>query len=122
MADISQFTSLMQQRSTGYQHFTAEACLKKSEAGYEIVFGKVIARRRGADKVNRDPLDFGEYVYVASTFRLDELAPILQEQQPTFKIGKYRFTLKDASLRPYGSKMPSNNPMIAWPAEMLELR
>ena len=121
MADVSQFTSLMQQRSSGYQHFTAEVCLKKSEAGYEIVFGKVMAQRRGADEVSRDPLDFGEYVYVASTFRLDELAPILQDQQPTFKIGQYRFTLKDASLVSC-NKMPSNNPMIAWPAEMLALR
>jgi hypothetical protein len=122
MADVSAFQSLMQKRSSGYQHFTVEACLKKGDAGYEIVFGKVIAQRRGADKVSRDPLDFGEYVYVAGTFGLDELAPILQEQQPTFKIGQYRFTLKDAYLRPYGSKMPSNNLMIAWPTEMLELR
>jgi hypothetical protein len=123
MADISRFTTLMQQRSSGYQHFTAEACLKRSEAGYEIVFGKVIAQRRGAEKVSRDPLDFGEYVYVASTFRLDELAPILQEQQPTFKIGQYQFVLKDALLRPHGiSKMASNNPMTAWPTEVLELR
>src|SRR5260221_13564262 len=98
MADISQFTSLMQQRSTGYQHFTAEACLKKSEAGYEIVFGKVIPRRRGADKVKRDPLDFGEDVYVWGTFRVGELWPILQEHEPAFKNGKYPVSLKDGSL------------------------
>lgn len=122
MADLSVFQSLLQQRSSGYQHFTLAACLKNTDAGYEIAFGKMVAERRGTKEVQRDTLDFGEYVYVARTFRLDELVPILQEQQPTFKIGKYEVTLKDAYLRPYGSKMPSNNPMIAWPAEMLELR
>jgi hypothetical protein len=123
MADVSPFQSLMQQRSNNYDHFTAALCLKKSEQGYELVFGKIVAQRRGTKTVNRDPLDFGEYVYVASTLRLDELVPILQEQNPTFKFGKYQLTLKDASLRPLGiGKMPSNNAFADWPIEVLDLR
>lgn len=123
MADPSPFQSLMQQRSSNYDHFTAELCLKKVESGYEIVFGKIVAQRRGTEKVNRVPLDFGEYVYVASNVSLDELVPILQEQSPTFKLGNYQLTLKDASLRPLsGGKMPSKNAFSAWPIEVLELR
>jgi len=123
MADLSSFQSLMQQRSSNYDHFTAELCLKKSEPDYEIVFGKIVAQRRGTKTVNRDPLDFGEYVYVAGTLRLEELVPILQEQNPTVKLGEYQLTLKDASLRPLGSgKMSSKNAFSAWPIEVLEVR
>jgi hypothetical protein len=62
MADVSPFQSLMQQRSSNYDHFTAVLCLKRSEQGYEIVFGKIVAQRRGTETVKRVPLDFGEYV------------------------------------------------------------
>ena len=123
MADVSPFQSLMQQRSCNYDHFTAELCLKKNDAGYEIVFGKMVAQPSGTKTLDRSPLDFGEYAYVAATLRLDEMVPILQEQNPTFRLGQYQLTLKDASLRPLGgSKMPSKNAFSAWPAEVLELR
>lgn len=57
------------------------------------------------------------------SFRLDELEAIVQEQNPTFKIGRYQFSVKDASLRPFGGgRLPSNNWLTGSPTEVLELR
>src|ERR1044071_9756921 len=123
MADLSRFHSLMQQRSSGYDHFSLAACIKKGKEAYDIIFGKVIAQRRGTEKAGREELDFGEYAYVKETLRLDELAPILQEQMPTFTIGKYRVVFPNAYLNPHGSgKMGSKNSLTPWPTEVLELR
>lgn len=123
MADLPRFQFLMQQHSERYDHFTASVCLKKDDGGYQIVFGKLLAERRGTQHPISEALDFGEYVYTKGILQLDELEQILQEQTPTLRIGRYEFSLKDASLRYFGGgRLPSNNWLTDSPAEVFELR
>jgi hypothetical protein len=123
MAETSHLTDLLKRYGTLYGHFKIEACLQKVDSRYELVFAKATAHERSRDKSIQPALDFGDYVYVTQCFDLTALAPILQEQHPTFELGAYRLTLKDATLRLSGSgRMPSNNHLSDWPAELLELR
>jgi hypothetical protein len=123
MAEASILTEILNRHGSQYGHFKIEACLQKAESRYEIVFGKVTAQQRSQEKSNQPLLDFGDYVYVAESFELSELQPILQEQNPSFKLGPYGLTLQNATLRPSGlSRMCSNNFLSSWPAELLELR
>jgi hypothetical protein len=123
MAEVSILTEILNRRGSQYGHFKIEACLQKAESRYEIVFGKATAQQRSREKSNQPLLDFGDYVYVAQCFELNELQPILQEQNPSFKFGPYELMLQNATLRPSGlSRMSSNNFLSDWPAELLELR
>jgi hypothetical protein len=123
MADTSILEEILSRRGPQYGHFSVEACLQKTEGRYELVFGKAVAREHGQEKVAQPPLDFGEYVYVSQCYSVTELPPVLQPQAPGFKLGPYEFALKDATLRAFGmGRMPSNNAVSEWPAELLELR
>jgi len=123
MAEAFLLTNILDRRGSQYSHFVFEVCLEKKESGYEIVFGKIFAAKRGESKPPRSPIDFGDYVYAACYFELSELGLILQESNPTFTVNGYKAILQNAYLRPSSmSRLSSNNDLSEWPADLMELR
>lgn len=100
-----------------------DACLQKTETGYELIFAKAMAHEPSPKRLSQPSIDFGDYVYVSQCFSVAELPLIITEQHPTFTMGPYEFALKDASLRAFGmGKLPSNNIVSEWPTDIFELR
>jgi hypothetical protein len=123
MPEPSILKNILDRRGNQYGCFTLEVCMMKTNSGYEIVFAKMTAQKQGTVITSPPPLDFGDYAYAARSFNANELLEIIQEQNPTFKIGSYEFVLTNATLRLSGlARMSSNNIMSDWPAELLELR
>jgi hypothetical protein len=123
MAETSILTEILNRRVSLYAYFKVEACLQKIDSRFEIVFAKVTAQERNQAQSIKSPLDFGEYVYVSQCFELNDFPPILQEQNPTFKLGPYEFVLQNATLRSSSmGRVSSNNSFSEWPTELLELR
>src|ERR1051325_11761503 len=123
MAEASVLTEILKRRDNLYGHFKLEACLQKKGSRYEIVFGKIVAQEQNQTRSIQPPLDFEDYVYVSQYFEFAELSPIIQEQNPTFKLNHYELVLEAATLRPSGmGRLSSNNLLSEWPTEIIELR
>src|SRR5438552_4690138 len=123
MAEMSFFNEILQRRNSQYGYFSVDACLQKTETGYELIFAKAIAHEPSPKRLSQPSIDFGDYVYVSQCFSVAELPSIIKEQQPKFTMGPYEFALKDASLRAYGmGRLPSNNIASEWPTDIFELR
>src|SRR5215831_2928098 len=100
MSNASLLINILDQRKSQYGHFVLEACLERTTttASYDNLFAKLTAVKVGESKPIQAPLDFGSHVFAARRLELDELQPLIEQPNPTFKIDHYSFVMTNAQL------------------------